>query len=221
MSQTEAATITESCEPYLVGSDLPPGRARDLAGELIRRYDESWRRYHTARHLSDMVGFIIENVDALKNPRTVLWAALGHDSIYVPANTGGMNEAMSAQLAAGMLRPSLPSSEAAGVDGYIRATADHGWDGEDMDLAYFLDADMKILGAPRDEFDEYDANIFEEYRGVYDEISYRAGRIQVLSGFLTRSKLSGLFITDIAHERFEAQTRENLERKIDELSSAS
>jgi predicted metal-dependent HD superfamily phosphohydrolase len=185
---SQASEFLEKCSQYLAGPDLPVPTARGLAGELVSRYDERWRHYHTAAHLLDMAGFLIEVADDLDNPQTVFWATTGHDSIYLPKNTGGMNERLSGALTGGLVMPYLPAEEVRAIDRYICATADHGWDGKDMDLAYFLDADMKILGAPAEEFDEYDANIRLEYDIFKDEV-YRPGRAAILKGFYDQPRL--------------------------------
>lgn len=213
---TLAPSLMEQCGAYLLGEELPELTSRRLAGPLIDRYNEPWRRYHTIPHLKDMVGFLVEIVDELEQPRPTFWATLGHDGIYLPRNPQGMNERLSGALTSGLVMPYLSAQEVQRIDRHINATANHVWDGKDMDLAYFLDADMKILGAEPEEFDKYDDNIRLEY-DMYDDETYRQGRIHVLREFARKPRL---FITDIAHERYGDQTKANLERKIGELAAA-
>ena len=78
-----------------------------------------------------------------------------------------------------------------------------------------LDADLAILGAASDEYDRYAAAIRREYAWV-DENAYRAGRSQVLQGFLHRPCI---FHTADWAARAENPARCNLQREIDALAA--
>jgi predicted metal-dependent HD superfamily phosphohydrolase len=191
--------------------------AQEFLIVIGERYSEPWRFYHTARHLGDVVGFLVENVAQLRNPRATLWAAFGHDEIYIPQAPVGVNEELSAQLSEARYVRRLPKKEIRLVGSYIRSTANHARDGEDKDLAFFLDADLKILGAPAEEFDEYDANIRSEYSFVPTEV-YKNARTHALKNFYDQNRL---FVTDTAYELYELTAKSNLERKLDELADLS
>jgi predicted metal-dependent HD superfamily phosphohydrolase len=68
------------------------------------------------------------------------------------------------------------------------------------------DCDLAILGAPKAEFDNYDANIRKEYAHV-PAPAYKAGRHKVLTGFLNQPYI---FKTQAFHDAYEKQARANL-----------
>jgi predicted metal-dependent HD superfamily phosphohydrolase len=197
---------------FLTGPRLSTATAERIVQSVVDRYSEPWRSYHTVRHLGDVIEFLVENVQLLRDPRITLWAALGHDEVYVPQAPAGVNEELSARLSEARLQKVLPL-RAALVGSYIRRTAGHDGAGDDTDLALLLDADLKILGAPETEFDEYDANIAKEFSFVPPEF-YAPARAKILRSFCDQPRI---YVTDIAFEQFEANARRNLERKIEEL----
>lgn len=209
-----AATLFDAL-PHLQGPKLDGRRASSLVIDAMNRYSEPWRHHHVVAHLSDVVGFLLENVEELENPRRTLWAGIDHDIVYVPqAIIPGANEELSAQLNEKRLISFLPAEEVESMGRFIRTTADHEWDGEDNDLAYLLDADLKmILGAPEEEFDRYDINISHEYAFVPPH-DYVTARKRILRNFYDQDRL---FITDVAHQQFEDQAKANLDRRLSQF----
>lgn len=211
---SQLAALMEQSGPYLVGPGFPEEAARRVAGEAVERYNEPWRFHHAFDHLADVTGYLVEVAEDLRSPRASLWTGIGHDAVMIPQLLGGVNEDLSAQWTVAKLEPYLSGRELELIDRYVRASASHSWDRKDSDLAHFLDADLKILGAPPEAFEAYDANIRREYSFV-DLETYRQGRYAILNGFYRQKRL---FITDTAHERFEDQAKANLERKLGELA---
>lgn len=190
--------------------------AIEVLDNLMQRYSEPWRYYHNQDHLFDMTNFLIDNKDHITNMRTVLWSAIGHDAVYIAQEPNGVNEDLSAQLTELMLQPYLAPADIKTIVRYIRSTADHECDGSDTDQALFLDSDMKILGASKEEFDEYERNIAREYQKRYTKLEYRTGRLAVLKYFQLQDSL---FISDIARDQFEEKARQNISRSIDKLKN--
>ncbi|KAG2497277.1 hypothetical protein HYH03_004861 [Edaphochlamys debaryana] len=79
------------------------------------------------------------------------------------------------------------------------------------DAALLLDADLSVLGGDRTAYDTYAAGIRQEYGGLYDTLSYAAGRAAVLQRFLDRPRL---YFTAWARARLEGPARANLAREI-------
>lgn len=210
------AALLEQCGDYLISPAMPEHVVQTYMGELVMRYSEPWRHHHTVPHLADVVGFLVDNADKLRDPATTIWSGLLHDGVYVPQAPSGVNEALSADLSDARLEPYLPSTQVETANRYIKSTADHSPQRGDTDQAYLLDADLKILGAPAEEFEAFDANIRKEY-SFYAIDVYNPGRAAVLESFLDRPRL---YITDVAYEQFEAQARENLARKIEMLRAS-
>ncbi|SFV50557.1 hypothetical protein MNB_SV-12-25 [hydrothermal vent metagenome] len=75
--------------------------------------------------------------------------------------------------------------------------------------AYFLDADLAILGASPKEYQRYIKQIREEYR-VYNETIYNRGRQKVLKNFIEKKEL---YQTDYFRDRYEKQARENIKNE--------
>lgn len=194
---------------------MPHHETTKIYSEIAGRYDEPWRHYHTVRHLSDVVSYLVENIDELEQPRPTLWAAVGHDAVYVPQAPIGVNEELSAQLMEDVLEQWLPEDEVRTVGRYIRATASHEVGGDDYDLALLMDADMKILGANPQEYDRFERGIAREY-SAYPREAYRAGRAAVLGEFLSRPRI---YVTDIAYQAFEQKARDNMRTAIDSLQA--
>ena len=168
---------------------------------LCARYREPQRHYHTLQHLHEC--FAALDLVGIDVPLAVVWAMWFHDAVYNPK--ARVNEAHSAELA-------VAEGRALGLDAdvlnraaaMIRATQHH--KAADPETALLLDADLAILGAPRERFQEYEKQIRAEYAWV-PSLLYRRSRQKVLDGFLLRVPL---FHTPALRDRFEAQARRNL-----------
>ncbi|WP_439477414.1 HD domain-containing protein [Brevundimonas sp.] len=188
------------------------GAVRD---ELIARYGEPHRRYHTMVHIEDCLAQVAASTDMDDNQRALMDAAIWfHDAIYDP--TRNDNEAESAKLAAERL--SVAGAEQAFIDKVSRLillTAGHSVQPDDALGARLVSIDLSILGAVPERYDAYAAAIRFEY-GHVPEPLYRAGRAAILKRFLE----SGLLFADpVWAERFEAQARANLAREIAALTA--
>ena len=120
------------------------GAVRD---ELISRYREPHRRYHTMAHIEDCLGQVEASTDLTTDQRALLEAAIWfHDAIYDP--TRNDNEAESARLA----RERLAAGGAAGsfvdeVERLILLTAGHSVGPDDPLGARLVSIDLSILGS--------------------------------------------------------------------------
>ncbi len=213
-AEVTTVSLTELCAPYLVSPRLTVAQLEHEVDDVVRRYSEPWRHYHVVTHMGDVVQFLVENASKLRHPRPTIWAGLEHDEIYVPQAPSGVNEDLSAQAAEARATRFMSANDVARVIKGVQATTKHQWDGEDTDVAYLLDADLKILGAAPEVFDEYDHNIGLEYSFVPKEI-YAPAREKVLRHFYGQDRL---FVTDTGYEQFEEAAKANLERKLDELA---
>lgn len=196
---------------------LPPG-AGSLASGVLRRYAEPWRRYHDRRHLAEVAGWfgVISEGPGWGRPDDVALAVLFHDAVYEPGRSD--NEERSAALAAAEIEARMPACRASipRVQELIRLTAQHGGDeqpsvADDEDAAHFLDADMAILGAPADRFDEYERQVRAEFAPVVPPELYVVGRGAFLRGLL---KAEQIFLTPLFADRLAPAARANLERAL-------
>ncbi|PZG05283.1 metal-dependent phosphohydrolase, partial [Micromonospora craterilacus] len=159
--------------------------AVDAAGnELVERWREPHRHYHTIEHLTAVLDVVDRYASTASRPDLVRLAAWCHDAVYDPRAPGDRNERDSAALAGTLLaRAGLPAAEVAEVRRLILLTAGHLVDPADTDGALLCDADLAILAAPPPGYDRYAAAIRREYAHV-PPTDYRAGRTQVLSALL-------------------------------------
>lgn len=188
------------------------GAVRD---ELIARYGEPHRRYHTMTHIEDCLAQVVASTDMDETQRALMHAAIWfHDAIYDATRSD--NEAESAKLAAERL--AAADAEQTFIDEVVRLvllTAGHSVQADDAIGARLVSIDLSILGAEADRYDAYAAAIREEYAHVPEPL-YRAGRAAILSRFL---ESEALFVDPLWAERYETQARANLTREIAALTA--
>ena len=179
--------------------------------ELVTRYREPARHYHTLDH----VRAVLDRIDALwpDAPQALPLAAWLHDIIYDPRAAD--NEERSADYARALL-PTLGVS-ATTTDETARLillTRSHEADADDRAGRTLLAADLAILAADAPTYDAYADAIRREYAWV-PEPDYRAGRCRILERFLVRPRI--FFTTEMAEA--ERMARDNLAREIAWLRS--
>ena len=206
-----------------VAPQAPPDDIVARAGvELLVRWEEPVRRYHTTRHLVEMFAALEElegarQIDA-RQCAVARLAAWFHDAIYDPGAQPGSNEEDSAVLARDtLLELGFGSREIDAIDRLIRLTAGHDLDdaagrASALDAA-FHDADLWILSAPQGRFEGYCDQVREEFAHVPDA-AYRKGRLAVLAPLAHRDTI---YRTSRALERWEMPARLNLGRELARL----
>ena len=184
-------------------------RADAAFADLVARYAEPARHYHTLDHIRA----VLDSIDSLwpDAPPSLLLAAWLHDVVYDPRAAD--NEIRSADYARALLQTIGVSSDT--IDETTRLillTRSHETDLDDRPGCTLLDADLAILAADELAYDAYAEAIRREYAWV-PEPDYRAGRRQVLERFLVRPRLFfTLMMTDA-----EPRARANLAREIARL----
>ena len=190
------------------GRDLLPDHPA-IAEDLLRRYAEPHRRYHTTQHLADVLARIDELASGREDLFLVRLAAWFHDAVYaVPAGQVS-NEEASARLAIRTLsRVGLEQEELSQVARLVRLTETHVPGTRDPEGELLCDADLAILAAEPAAYDRYVAQVREEYARVPEE-QYLAGRLGVLTDLADRE----LFRTGKGR-RLAGAARANLEREM-------
>ena len=209
---------------------LLPGHTA-LGEDLLARYEQPHRKYHTSVHLSEMLTALktLYKRHHTATPRAVLLAAWFHDAVY-EANPGE-DEAASADLARTALTPlastgSLTNREVTAIAHLIELTASHQLaDGIEeytsgaltrADAAFFLDADLAILAADSPRYNRYVAGVRAEY-AHYAPDAFTRGRAGILQGFLNRT---AIYASDTAHLLWDAPARLNLRTELEGYSAA-
>ena len=176
---------------------------------LERAYAEPHRRYPTRGHIEDCLSqlarFDLEEADR----RLLTWAIWWHDAVYDPKAKD--NEEQSARIALRDL-PSLGAApaEAEEVARLIRLTAGHQVPQGDRLGALLISIDLSILGASPARYDQYVAQVREEYSFVPDP-AWRSGRAAVMRHFLDAPVI---FPEPTMRAELEEQARKNIAREL-------
>ncbi len=202
----------------LLSLDLDPGTARAVADDLLLRWGEAHRRYHTLQHLTEMFQALdhLADVGELGTREGALArvAAWFHDAVYLIADPGP-SERASAELAVRDLpRLGVHPADVDRVTGLVLDTVAHDVPVGDPLAEAFHDADLWVLAAPAARFDEYCLQVREEYLAVPDEV-YAHGRTAVLRPLLARPDV---YATRYARRAWTAAARGNLTRELDRLA---
>ncbi|WSL21728.1 hypothetical protein OG302_23420 [Streptomyces sp. NBC_01283] len=175
------------------------------ADNLLARWAEPQRRYHTTAHLTAVLDHIDVLEDHADDPELVRLAAWFHDAVYAPDRSE--NEERSARLAERALQEAgLAPADTAEVARLVRLTVSHDPADGDHNGEALCDADLAILAAAPDAYAAYAAAVREEYSFVPDE-DFRAGRAAVLRQLVA---LPRLFRTPYGAAEWEGPARENL-----------
>ncbi|MGW2471600.1 HD domain-containing protein [Streptomyces sp. NPDC001665] len=183
------------------------------ADNLLARWAEPQRKYHTTAHLAA----VLDRIDALAghaaDADAVRLAAWFHDAVYRPDRSE--NEERSAVLAERALpEAGVPGAVTGEVARLVRLTVTHDPAAGDTNGEVLCDADLAILAAPPKEYGEYAAQVREEYGFVPDE-AFREGRAAVLRQLLG---LPRLFRTPYGMREWEPRARQNLLTELELLT---
>jgi len=178
--------------------------------ELLGRYREAHRHYHTVKHLSSVLATAEELLASVSvtDPTVVRLALFFHDAVYDPRST--TNETGSAEVARRTLGElGVDQARLDVVAALVEATASHHNIGGDHARAVVNDADLAILGASPAVYGAYVNGVRSEYSHVEDA-AWRIGRSAVLGGFLDRV---AIYATEPMRTH-EARARANLAAEL-------
>jgi predicted metal-dependent HD superfamily phosphohydrolase len=192
---------------HVLGAEPPAG----VFEEVMARYAEPHRRYHTMRHLEECFELLERVRGEAKQPGEVELALWFHDAIYETRRHD--NEQRSAEWAqSAAAEAGLDASVGERVAALIMATR-HDATPVGTDACVLVDVDLSILGAEPLRFDEYERQIREEYQWV-PETLFRRERRKILRRLLARPTL---FNTASMRESHERRARANLKRSLARL----
>lgn len=187
----------------------PLPAATDLRSELLAAYADPARHYHDTRHLTEVLIRLQELADAGETFEEipVVLAAWFHDSVYDGERDA---EERSATWAEEALSLHCDPDLTAEVARLVRLTETHSPAASDLNGRALSDADLAILAAPPDRYDEYAAGVRQEFAHLDDD-EFRSGRAQVLEALLDKERL---FCTAYARDHWEGPARANLVREL-------
>jgi predicted metal-dependent HD superfamily phosphohydrolase len=193
----------------LDGQDAEP-----VGRDLVERWSEPHRRFHTLDHLELVLSTVDSHADEAKDADAVRLAAWFHDAVYDPRRTD--NEDMSAALAARVLPGAgVPGDRVATVGRLVRLTATHAPSPVDRDGILLCDADLAVLAGEPDEYATYSAAVRAEYAHVPDE-AFRTGRAAVLRNL---AALPSLYRLPALHDLWEERARANITAELRTLDA--
>ncbi|KUJ69872.1 hypothetical protein ACZ90_08280 [Streptomyces albus subsp. albus] len=182
--------------------------------DLLRRWAEPQRHYHTTEHLIAVLGHVETLSGYAADPDAVALAAWFHDAVYLPERSA--NEERSARLAERALpEAGVPAARTAEVARLVRLTVGHDPAPGDADGKVLCDADLAVLAGSPQQYAAYAAGVRQEY-GFVPEDTFRQGRAAVLRQLLD---LPRLFRTPYGQLNWEATARHNLRAELELLGA--
>jgi predicted metal-dependent HD superfamily phosphohydrolase len=179
--------------------------------EIEASYAKPGRHYHTLVHLESLCKELLPFRSRFDDWDAVVFSIAYHDFVYNPVRND--NEEKSAAYAVKKLKElSCADHLIDRCRSLILATKKH--EALDDQTNLFTDADLSILGAPSNIYQDYVLKIRKEYN-VYPNFLYNPGRKKVLSHFL---QMKTIFKTADFFEKYEKQARLNLEAELRLLS---
>lgn len=179
--------------------------------ELVGRYSEPHRFYHTLQHLRECFS-VLEPASHLAGRLAEVQLALWfHDAVY--DTRAQDNEEQSARWAEQSLVAAGANSDAAAQVRELVLATKHRAVPQGEDAKLLVDVDLSILGAAEPRFAEYERQVRQEYEWVPKD-AFRQRRARVLASFLDRSSI---YSTAWFAARLEEQARKNLSRSLKEL----
>jgi predicted metal-dependent HD superfamily phosphohydrolase len=189
---------------------LNPGvnyqRAEKVFQRFVNTYSESHGHYHNLNHIQHLLRLTGYFRHLLNEPTVVEASIWGHD--LVQRKLGNDEEKSAGFALAAFDDLGVPADKRAKIGSYIISTKDHKNPTGDLDLSYFLDMDMAILGSPWERYSKYARDIRREYEDT-DPDKFKLGRIE----FLTETMKEPIFKTP-AFAPLEILARTNISREI-------
>jgi predicted metal-dependent HD superfamily phosphohydrolase len=184
---------------------------RRLHRDVLARYSEPHRHYHTQQHLAECFEKVQEIIALADHPAEVHVGLWFHDAIYDTRRHD--NEQRSADWARAAARELGADAESAQRIHDLIMFTRHSAAPAGIDAQVLVDADLSILGAQPVRFQEYETQVRYEYEWVPDAI-FRSTRAKILKALLGRPHL---YCTAQFQERFEARARRNLQLSLESL----
>ena len=188
----------------------------EVRDAVVAAYADPARGYHDTRHLAEVLDRLDElaGAGASFDTTPVRLAAWFHDAVYDGERDA---EERSAAWAEDALAGAAPPAVVAEVVRLVRLTETHTPADDDANGCALSDADLGILAAPRERYDEYVAAVRREYAHLDDTV-FTAGRADVLRALAAKPHL---FHTAYAREQWEGAARANLERELATLDASA
>src|SRR4051812_302118 len=160
-------------------------RQPELGQQLITRYNEPHRHYHTTQHLLQVLTMIDQLADD-HDLFLVQLAAWYHDAVYaIPAGQVSNEEASARLVLRELSWVGLEQEDLNQVARLVRLTETHLPGPRDPEGELLCDADLAILASDPPNYADYVAAVRAEYAQLPEE-EFLAGRLAVLTELADR-----------------------------------
>lgn len=155
------------------------------ARQLLDRWSVPHRRFHTVRHLLDVLARVDELGAETHDLALVRLGAWYHGAVFdvqilAGSTSGCEDEATSAALAVTELAAlGVPDDRARRVGDLVAVLVAHDPDPTDLDATVLCDADLGVLASEPQKYRTYLRNVREEYADVPDAEFFEARRTTV------------------------------------------
>lgn len=204
-----------------LGATADAEQIRATGEHLVALWSTPDRRFHTLRHVIDMLARVDELADESHHPdlmRVATWyhgCVFSADAVQVRVRNGGEDEMASAQFAAQDLHAlGVPPEAVERVCSLIVNLKRHTLTAEDIDAMALIDADLGTLAVDPQTYKEYLRLLREEYAHI-PQAEYLRARLAITTRLLGRERL---FRSPLG-ERWELPARQNLEAEAARVSA--
>lgn len=207
-------TVHRAWEKAHVDAGVPNNHAPQFF-DILRRYDEPHRFYHTLAHIAACLRFLDRTYDLHPQKRAALCMALiYHDVIYdVKSKTNEADSAAHARVQLAVM--GFAKTYIDEVSRLIMLTANHKGDSADRIGSIMIDTDMHVFAEPDRVYAKYAADIRKEYEPAFGREAYMAGRRQ----FLSTVDPEAIFVTpEMANEKSASQASWNVTEEFRKLT---
>lgn len=153
--------------------------------DVIKRYNEPHRFYHTQKHICDLISVLINRQQLTDE---LFLTAVYHDAVYWPSSA--TNEEDSADLFVKEAQVAkYPIDKINTIKQWILETKTHTPSSQQSE--HFIKADLQIFERPLGDLLDYEMQIFKEFQFV-DYLDYKRERIKVLEKFNSNANVAAL-----------------------------
>jgi len=186
---------------------------------VIKAYDDKSRSYHGIKHIERMLKelkeYEINNPDKIKNPEILRYGIFMHDIVNGSKNDVEDSLEIALKLLDKSKNPKFREQKDLLKEIILATKHDSSVPDEDLSLEAKLiaDVDLAILGSDKKTYEIYAKQIRREYSQYPDDV-YKAGRIAILEGILSKPNIYKL---EYFQKKYQQKAEENIRNEIASL----
>ena len=201
-----------------IGATASEAELMAEARDLVDRWNEPTRHFHTVRHLMNVLAHIDELSQTAHDPDVLRVAAWYHGAVLNLAVEAQINGAEPSSIARAcvnlatkqLVELGVSDDVAVRIGELITLMALHKASPDDVDAQVLIDAELADLAATPQDYKKYRSSVRAEYSNVDDATFYQARRL-VLKRLLAKPKL---FYSPMGEQEWEPRARQNIEGEL-------